>query len=62
MADAPAPITSVPSQPPAPYDAAAPDGSVVAGGWRKVSGGPCDPATGALTGEDFASSGPWRQT
>lgn len=60
MADAPDPITSPPAQSFQPYDAAAADGTST-GGWAKLPGGPCDPSTGQLTGEDFPSSGPWRQ-
>ena len=58
MADAPAPITSAPSVPPAPYDAAS---DAPAGGWVKSSNsGPCDMA-GNVSG-DWPDSGPWRQT
>ena len=59
MADAPAPISSSPSAPGAPYDAAAPDGSRV-GPWVKLAGGPCD-AQGNVVG-DWPDSGVWRQT
>lgn len=59
MADAPNPVTSAPSVPPAPYDAAAPDGSK-AGPWVKLTGGPCD-AQGNVVG-DWPDSGVWRQT
>lgn len=58
MADAPAPITSVPAQPGQPYDAAAPDGSMC-GPWAKLMSGPCDPQ-GNVAG-DFPSDGRWRQ-
>lgn len=58
MADAPAPITSPPSVPPAPYDATA---TGITGGWVKVAdSGPCDMA-GNVSG-DWPDSGPWRQT
>lgn len=59
MADAPDPVTSPPSQDFQPYDATAGAGSV--SGWEKLHGGPVDPSTGQLTGDDFPSSGPWRQ-
>ena len=60
MPDAPDPITSTPAQDFQPYDATADAGSV--SGWDKLPGGPADMATGELTGEDFPSTGPWRQT
>lgn len=59
MATAPDPISSSPAQDFQPYDAAAGPGPV--GGWEKLPGGPADLSTGQLTGEDFPSSGPWRQ-
>lgn len=59
MADAPDPITSPPSMPPAPYDATAPDGST-AGPWVKLNSGPCD-MQGNVSG-DWPDSGPWKQT
>lgn len=59
MADAPDPIVSPPSRDFQPWDAAAGAGSVA--GWEKLPGGPCDLSTGQLTGDDFPSSGPWRQ-
>ena len=59
MADAPDPITSPPSTPGTPYDATAPDGSMV-GPWVKLNSGPCD-MNGAVTG-DWPSSGGWQQT
>jgi hypothetical protein len=61
MPDAPDPVTSPPAQDFQPYDAAAEDGSS-AGGWVKVKGGRVDLSTGQLTGDDFPSAGPWRQT
>ena len=58
MADAPNPITSPPSMPPAPYDAASSD---AAGAWVKLTqSGPCD-MQGTVTG-DWPDSAPWRQT
>lgn len=58
MADAPAPITSPPSMPPAPYDATsdAPVGPFV----KLPDSGPCD-MQGNVTG-DWPGSGPWQQT
>ena len=58
MADAPNPITSPPSVPPAPYDAAS---DAPAGRWVKSDqSGPCD-MQGTVSG-DWPDSGPWRQT
>jgi hypothetical protein len=58
MADAPNPITSPPSVPPAPYDAAS---DAADGPWVKISenlaGGSND-----LWNADFPDSAPWRQT
>ena len=58
MADASsAHIVSVPSMPPAPYDAAS-DAPV--GPWVKCDSGPAD-MQGNAAG-DWPDSGPWRQT
>jgi hypothetical protein len=58
MADAPNPISSPPSVPPAPYVATS---DAPAGGWVKSSdSGPCDMA-GNVSG-DWPSSGVWQQT
>lgn len=58
MADAPNPITSVPSVPPAPYDATS---DAPAGRWVKLTqSGPCDMAGNVQ--DDWPDSGPWRQT
>ena len=57
MADAPDPITSPPSVPPAPYDATS-DAAI--GPWVKVKSGPAD-MQGNVSG-DWPDSGPWRQT
>ena len=58
MADAPDPIVSTPSMPPAPYDAAS---DAATGKWVKSSqSGPCD-MQGNVQG-DWPDSGPWRQT
>jgi hypothetical protein len=57
MADAPDPITSAPSVPPAPYDAAS---GAAAGPFVKLNSGPCDMA-GNVAG-DWPDSGVWRQT
>lgn len=59
MADAPDPITSPPARDFQSYDATSGAGSV--GGWAKLPGGPCDLSSGQLSGDDFASSGPWGQ-
>lgn len=57
MADAPDPITSAPSVPTAPYDAAS---GAPAGPWVKsANSGPCD-MQGNVAG-DWPDSGPWRQ-
>jgi hypothetical protein len=58
MADAPDPITSPPSQPPAPYDATS---TADMGPWVKSDdSGPCD-MQGSVSG-DWPSSGVWQQT
>ena len=57
MADAPSPITSPPSVPPAPYDATS---TKAIGPWVKVKSGPAD-MQGNVSG-DWPDSGAWRQT
>ena len=59
MPDAPDPITSPPAQDFQPWNPG--EGTSEVSGWAKLPGGPCDPSTGQLTGEDFPSSGPWMQ-
>jgi hypothetical protein len=58
MADAPAPISSSPSMPPAPYDAAS---NAPTDRWVKVQD---DPPGGseALWSTEFPVSPPWQQT
>jgi hypothetical protein len=60
MANAPSPITSPPSVPPAPYDATS---SETIGKWASVdkNSGPCDMA-GNATGDFEDGPGPWKQT
>ena len=59
MADAPDPITSPPSMPPAPYDATS---DAAAGPWVKVSANLPGGSEGLWRGEMPDGPGPWVQT
>lgn len=59
MADAPDPITSAPSQPPAPYDATS---TAPTDRWVKVETVPAGGSGGGWDGDFGDGPGPWRQT
>lgn len=54
-------ITSPPSMIPGGYDPTEEAGTDHAAPWDKLPGGAVSLETGELTGEDFPSSGPWKQ-
>ena len=58
MADAPNPISSSPSVPPAPYDACS---DADTGAWVKISAN-IPHGSEAQWRTEFPDSGPWRQT